>query len=51
MQVHGDAAISAQGIVTEMFSLSNTPNFSTGGSVHLIVNNQVGFTTPVELGR
>ena len=51
MQVHGDAAISAQGIVTEMFALSNTPHFTTGGSVHLIVNNRLGFTTPDELGR
>ena len=51
MQVHGDAAISAQGVVTEMFALSDTPNFSIGGSVHLIMNNQLGFTTPVELGR
>uniref|UniRef100_A0A8C1DKR7 2-oxoadipate dehydrogenase complex component E1 n=1 Tax=Cyprinus carpio carpio TaxID=630221 RepID=A0A8C1DKR7_CYPCA len=40
-----------QGIVTETFTLSNLPHFRVGGSIHLIVNNQVGYTTPSERGR
>uniref|UniRef100_A0A671LSH8 2-oxoadipate dehydrogenase complex component E1 n=1 Tax=Sinocyclocheilus anshuiensis TaxID=1608454 RepID=A0A671LSH8_9TELE len=49
--VHGDASFSGQGIVTENFTLSNLPHFRVGGSIHLIVNNQVGYTTPSERGR
>lgn len=45
VQVHGDSAFSGQGCVAEGFSLSQLPGFTTGGSVHLIVNNQLGFTT------
>jgi probable 2-oxoglutarate dehydrogenase E1 component DHKTD1 len=51
LQIHGDAAFSGQGIVAESFSLSNVPGYSVGGSLHLIVNNQIGFTTPPALGR
>ena len=51
MQVHGDASFSAQGVVTECFSLSTHPHFDSGGSLHLIVNNQLGFTTDGEYGR
>ncbi|XP_016322301.1 probable 2-oxoglutarate dehydrogenase E1 component DHKTD1, mitochondrial [Sinocyclocheilus anshuiensis] len=51
LQVHGDASFSGQGIVTENFTLSNLPHFRVGGSIHLIVNNQVGYTTPSERGR
>ncbi|XP_026523430.1 probable 2-oxoglutarate dehydrogenase E1 component DHKTD1, mitochondrial [Notechis scutatus] len=51
LQVHGDASFSGQGIVPETFTLSNLPHFRTGGSVHLIVNNQLGYTTPAERGR
>uniref|UniRef100_A0A8C1USJ6 2-oxoadipate dehydrogenase complex component E1 n=1 Tax=Cyprinus carpio TaxID=7962 RepID=A0A8C1USJ6_CYPCA len=51
LQVHGDASFSGQGIVTETFTLSNLPHFRVGGSIHLIVNNQVGYTTPSERGR
>jgi 2-oxoglutarate dehydrogenase complex dehydrogenase (E1) component-like enzyme len=49
--IHGDAAFAGQGIVTETFQLSNLPNYSVGGTIHLIVNNQLGFTTPSHLGR
>lgn len=51
VQVHGDASFSGQGIVTETFTLSNLPHYRVGGSIHLIVNNQVGYTTPSERGR
>ncbi|KAF4094906.1 hypothetical protein G5714_023984 [Onychostoma macrolepis] len=51
LQVHGDASFSGQGIVTETFTLANLPHFRVGGSIHLIVNNQVGYTTPSERGR
>ena len=51
IQVHGDASFCGQGIVPETFTLSNLPHFRIGGSVHLIVNNQLGYTTPAERGR
>ncbi len=43
--MHGDAAFAGQGIVAECFSLSDLKGYRTGGSVHFIVNNQIGFTT------
>jgi probable 2-oxoglutarate dehydrogenase E1 component DHKTD1 len=48
---HGDAAFSGQGCVPEGLSLSQLPSFTTNGSVHWIVNNQVGFTTTYRDGR
>ncbi|KAK7821099.1 hypothetical protein U0070_020461 [Myodes glareolus] len=51
LQVHGDASFCGQGIVLETFTLSNLPHFRIGGSIHLIVNNQLGYTTPAERGR
>ncbi|RVE71631.1 hypothetical protein OJAV_G00053760 [Oryzias javanicus] len=51
LQVHGDGSFTGQGIVPETLTLSNLPHYRVGGSIHLIVNNQVGYTTPSERGR
>jgi multifunctional 2-oxoglutarate metabolism enzyme len=49
--LHGDAAFAGQGVVAETFGLSALPGFTTGGTVHVVINNQLGFTTAPTAGR
>jgi 2-oxoglutarate dehydrogenase E1 component len=49
--LHGDAAFAGQGIVAECFGFSGVPGYSTGGTIHFIINNQVGFTTSPAFAR
>ncbi|XP_076065924.1 2-oxoadipate dehydrogenase complex component E1 [Oratosquilla oratoria] len=51
LQVHGDAAIGGQGVIQETLALYNVPHFQIGGSIHLVINNQVGYTAPSENTR
>ena len=49
--IHGDAAIAGQGIVYEITQMANLPGYTTGGTIHFVINNQMGFTTDYDDAR
>ncbi|XP_055851943.1 probable 2-oxoglutarate dehydrogenase E1 component DHKTD1 homolog, mitochondrial isoform X2 [Episyrphus balteatus] len=49
--LHGDAALPGQGVNQECLNMAYVPHFEVGGTIHMVVNNQVGFTTPAETAR
>ncbi len=51
LAIHGDAAFAGQGLVAETLNLGGLPGYDTGGTIHLVINNQLGYTTEAQDGR